>query len=109
MPVMQSPICCQERLLKELSVDDATLNAMLMSKAFYLDLSAIDCLEDESSLNKSGSQENNNLEQQLEQFSLNESGSQENNNLEQQLEQFPLNESGTQENNNLEEETHETR
>ena len=45
---------------------DATLNAMLMSKAFCLDLSAIDCLEDESPLNESGSQENINLEQQPE-------------------------------------------
>ena len=93
MPIMQSPICCQERLLKELYICghfliDATLNAMLMSKAFHLDLSAIDCLEDESPLNESGSQEKNNLEQQPE--------------------ELPLNESGSQENNNLEEETHET-
>ena len=36
-----------------------------MSKVFHIDLSVIDCLEEELPLNEGGSQENNNLEEEI--------------------------------------------
>ena len=54
-----------ERAIRGHFLIDATLNAMLISKVFNIDLSAIDCLEEESALNEGGSQENNNLEEEI--------------------------------------------
>ena len=54
-----------ERAIRGHFLIDATLNAMPISKVFNIDLSAIDCLEEESPLNEDGSQENNNLEEEI--------------------------------------------
>ena len=72
-----------ERAIRGHFLIDAALNAMLMSKAFHIDLSAIDCLEEELPLHEGESQQNKNLEQQPEESPPNESGSLENNNLEE--------------------------
>ena len=72
-----------ERAIRGHFLINAALNAMLMSKAFHIDLSAIDCLEEELPLHEGESQQNKNLEQQPEESPPNESRSLENNNLEE--------------------------
>ena len=70
-----------ERAIRGHFLIDAALNAMLISKAFDVNLSTISWLED-LPINNSSSQENNNLEEQPEMFDG--GASQENNHLEEQ-------------------------